>query len=107
MADEQTRPGSQPQAAPAPAPEAAPSPAPKKAKSRASAIRPIVLLLVAGTIAYFGWRYAHRKEGYTGGPVTTTGTIDAVHVQLSFKVPGRLAEVPVVEGQTVAAGQVV
>jgi RND family efflux transporter MFP subunit len=63
--------------------------------------------LVVAAISYFGWRYAHRKEGYTGGPVTTTGTIDAVHVQLSFKVPGRLAEVPVVEGQTVAAGQVV
>jgi RND family efflux transporter MFP subunit len=66
-----------------------------------------VLLLVIGGIAFATWRYSHRREGYQGGDITTTGTIEAVHVQLSFKVPGRLAEVDVVEGARVMPGQVV
>jgi HlyD family secretion protein len=78
-----------------------------KSRSRAAVIRPIVLLLVLGTVIFFGWRYAHRKEGYTGGDVVTTGTIDAVHVDLGFKVPGRIALIPVSEGSRVQAGELV
>jgi len=78
-----------------------------KPRSRAAMIRPIVLLIVLGTIAFFVWRSATRKEGYTGGDVVTTGTIEAVHVDLGFKVSGRLAEVPVSEGSSVQAGQLV
>jgi len=78
-----------------------------KARGRAAAIRPIVMLLVLGTIAFFVWRYATRSEGYTGGAVVTTGTVESDHVDLSFKVSGRLAEVPVSEGAMVAPGQVV
>ncbi len=76
-------------------------------KNRAARIRPLVLLVLAGVIAFFVWRSMTRKEGYTGGPVTTTGTIEAVHVQLSFKIPGRIAEVNVADGAVVSSGQLV
>ena len=88
--------------------QAQPSPAAPVAKPKhGSIIRPIVILLVLSVAGFLIWRYMHRKEGYTGGPVTTTGTVDAVHVQLSFKVSGRLAEVAVAEGQTIEPGQLV
>ncbi len=77
------------------------------AKPRRSPIRAIVLFLVVGGIAFAIWSYQHRKEGYTGGNVTTTGTVEAVQVSLGFKVPGKLAEVPVSEGDRVHPGQVV
>jgi RND family efflux transporter MFP subunit len=77
------------------------------ARPRRSPIRLIVLLLVIGGIGYAIWSYKHRKEGYTGGNVITTGTVEAVQVSLGFKVPGKLAEVPVTEGDRVHAGQVV
>jgi RND family efflux transporter MFP subunit len=76
-------------------------------KGPAAIIRPIVLLLVFGTIGYFVWKSATKREDYTGGDVHTTGTIDAVHVQLGFQVAGRIAEMPVVEGSRVQAGQLV
>jgi RND family efflux transporter MFP subunit len=71
------------------------------------AVRVVLLLLVVGTVTYFVWRSATRTEGYTGGDVTTTGTIDAIHVQLGYKVGGRLASVPVTEGDNVQPGQLV
>src|SRR5262249_36139213 len=68
-------------------------------------LRPLILLVIVGGGGTAIWRYQHRAEGYTGGDVVTTGTIEAVHVRLGFKVAGRLAEVPVSEGNTVKAGQ--
>src|SRR5262249_21081832 len=70
-------------------------------------IRPIVLLLIVGGIVYAVWAYKHRDEGYRGGDIATTGTVDAVSVDLGFKVAGRIAEVPVSEGDRVRPGQVV
>lgn len=70
-------------------------------------IRPLVLLLVVGGIAYAVWAYKHRDEGYRGGDIATTGTIEAVSVDLGFKVAGRIADVPVSEGDRVQPGQVV
>ena len=71
------------------------------------AVRAVVLLVVLGTIGFFVWRSATRKEGYTGGDVTTTGTIEAIHIDLAYKVAGRIAEVFVTEGSDVQAGQLV
>ena len=88
-------------------PPASPPPAAKPAKGRGARLRPVFLAVVLATIAWLVWRSTHRTEGYTGGNVTTTGTVDAVHVQLSFKVAGRLAEVAVSEGQRIQPGQVV
>jgi RND family efflux transporter MFP subunit len=73
----------------------------------AARIRSIVLLLVLATAAFLIWRRVSRVEGYTGGDVVTTGTVQAVHVDLAFKVPGRIADVPVAEGDNVQPGQVV
>src|SRR5438132_8166304 len=88
------RPESKPQAAPAaqPAPGAEATPA-AKPKGRGAAARPIVLVVIAGIVAFFVWRHYTHHEGYTGGDVVTTGTIEAVHTQLGFKVAGRIAAV--------------
>jgi len=71
------------------------------------AVRVILLLFVLATATYFVWRHATRSEGYIGGDIATTGTIDAIHVQLGYKVGGRLASVPVTEGDDVRPGQLV
>jgi RND family efflux transporter MFP subunit len=97
-------------AKPAPANPAAAetaAPAPSRRGGARKIIRPIVMLLVVGGIAYAWWTYKHRNEGYKGGDIMTTGTIEAVSTDLGFKVAGRLADVPVSEGDRVEPGQVV
>jgi RND family efflux transporter MFP subunit len=83
------------------------TPGPAAPVKRKSPVRPILMILVVGLIAFFWWRSAHRAEGYRGGNVVTTGTIEAVHVQLGFKVAGRIADVPVAEGNHVRPGDLV
>ncbi|HEY6196140.1 MAG TPA: efflux RND transporter periplasmic adaptor subunit [Candidatus Eisenbacteria bacterium] len=78
-----------------------------KPGGRAGGIRRVVLAVVLAGIAFLVWRQVTRREGYTGGDVVTTGTVQAVHVDLAFKVPGRIADVPVAEGDDVQAGQLV
>ena len=85
----------------------APVPAPAKRGHRPAAIGPIILLLVVGAIAFATWKYVTRREDYRGGDIQTTGTIEAVQVQLGFQVQGRIADVPVLEGDRVQTGQVV
>ena len=70
-------------------------------------IRPVVLLLILSTAGYFIWKYATRREDYRGGDIQTTGTIEAVQVQLGFRVAGRIADVAVMEGAKVTPGQMV
>lgn len=70
-------------------------------------IRPAILVLVLLAIIFFSWKYITRREDYRGGPVTTTGTIEAVEVQLGFQVGGKIADIPVREGTRVSAGEVV
>jgi RND family efflux transporter MFP subunit len=79
----------------------------EKKGSRLRFVRPLVFLLILGGGGFAWWKYQHRSEGYRGGDVVTTGTIEAVHVQLGFQVAGRLAEMPVSEGSVVRAGEVV
>jgi HlyD family secretion protein len=83
------------------------TPPPAAGRRKGPPVRPIILLVVVAVIAVLWWRNAHRKEGYAGGNVVTTGTIEAVHVQLSFKVAGRIADVAAVEGNRVRPGDVV
>src|SRR5258707_10411813 len=78
-----------------------------KPRGAAARIRTVVLVVVLAGVAFLVWRQATRVEGYTGGDVVTTGTVQAVHVDLSFKVPGRIADVPVAEGDDVQPGQLV
>jgi HlyD family secretion protein len=79
----------------------------EKHQRRPRVLRGIPVLLILAAIGFFGWRAATRREDYTGGDVHTTGTIEAVHVQLAFQVGGRLAAVPVSEGAVVRPGQLV
>jgi|GEM_PF-3394549 len=78
-----------------------------KARKPLSWIRPVVLLLVVAVAGYYIWKYATRREDYRGGDVQTTGTIEAVQVQLAFRVGGRIEDVSVTEGSRVRPGQVV
>jgi len=67
----------------------------------------VVLLLILATGGFFIWKYVTRREDYRGGDVQTTGTIEAVQVQLGFRVAGRIANVAVMEGAKVTPGQLV
>lgn len=77
----------------------------KEAGSVRKIVRPIVLLVVLGGGGFAIWQYQHRTEGYKGGDVVTTGTVEAEHVDLSFKVSGRIRSVDVSEGDDVVPGQ--
>jgi len=79
---------------------------PKPRPSPARFLRPVILLLLVTASIVAIWSYRNRKEGYRGGNITTTGTMEAVQVTLGFKVAGKVAEVPVSEGDRVRAGQV-
>jgi HlyD family secretion protein len=62
------------------------------------------LLLAAG--AAQAWRMAHR-QGAGAGFVSGNGRIEAIEIDIATKLPGRVAQVLVEEGDTVRAGQVV
>src|SRR5262249_9812510 len=78
-----------------------------KPRGAAATVRTVVLLVVLAGIGFLVWRQLTRREGYVGGDVVTTGTVQAVHVDLGFKVPGRIADVPVAEGDDVRPGELV
>lgn len=62
----------------------------------------LVLLVVAGGLL---WTALHRKDE-AGGELRMFGNVDIREVELAFRVPGRLAEVRVDEGDAVVPGQV-
>ena len=64
----------------------------------------IVLVVVIG--AAVGWWLTHRSDD-DPNRLPLSGTIEVTQVDLAFKIPGRLQERLVDEGDTVAAGQVV
>src|SRR5262245_15183756 len=96
-----------PARAPATASAPAPEPGPRARSAALKLIRPLVLLLVVGGISFAYWSYKHRNEGYRGGDIVTTGTVEAVSTDLGFKVAGRIADVPVSEGDRVTPGKLV
>ncbi len=63
-----------------------------------------VLLLTAG--AAQAWRMTHR-QGPGAGFVSGNGRIEATEIDIATKLPGRVAQVLVDEGDVVRAGQVV
>ena len=63
----------------------------------------VLLVLIAGAIQ--AWRVT-RHHGPGPGFVSGNGRIEAVEIDIASKLPGRLAEVLVAEGDTVRAGQV-
>ena len=70
--------------------------------------RIITLLLVVGA-AVAGYYYFYRvdsKQAAPAGTLLVSGNIEAHESVLGFKVPGRIVELPVEEGQWVEAGAV-
>ena len=67
------------------------------------AIIPIVL--VAGVGAYVAWRM--MKNGADQNVIRLSGNIELKEVDLSFKLPGRIEQLAVAEGDTVKAGQLI
>lgn len=65
----------------------------------------IVLIVIGGLLAYFGWQkfaVPQLPDGIASG----NGRIEATEIDISTKLPGRLKSVSVKEGDFVKAGQV-
>ncbi len=60
-----------------------------------------VVVVVAALIIYY---LAHRSPGEKG-EISVSGNIEVTSVEVSFKIPGRVAERPVDEGMMVRTGQ--
>lgn len=70
------------------------------------AARALPALLAATLLAFFSSACA-RKTHAPNGELVLSGNIEVIDAQLSFKLPGRVAERLVSEGQPIAAGQLV
>lgn len=66
----------------------------------------LVIALIVIAIAALAYRLT-RREGPGDGTVAVSGNIEVTDVEVSFKIPGRVRERLVDEGETVKAGQVV
>jgi len=75
------------------------TPPPDRAISRA----PLACLLLASLLL----GACARSNGARSGNLVLSGNIEVTDAQLAFKLPGRVAERPVAEGQSVTAGQLV
>lgn len=64
-------------------------------------VRILVVLIILGTIAYFGIRSLNTAED---GQLDASGTIESVTVNVSPEMAGKVKEVLVAEGQAVKAG---
>ncbi len=71
-----------------------------KLKSRLLLIIPLVLLISAAALVWFGQRQRRNQAHYY------SGTIEATQANLAFQTAGRVAEVLVDEGQAIQNGQV-
>lgn len=65
----------------------------------------IVALAAAALAAWYGWsRYANQGPG--DGFISGNGRIEATEIDVAAKLPGRVSEIAVREGDFVSAGQV-
>ena len=67
--------------------------------------RVLILLLVLAVAGALWWNLSGRN-GKNGGEIRLFGNVDIREVELAFRVPGKLAEVKVDEGDLVKAGDV-
>ncbi|MGB4780967.1 HlyD family secretion protein [Candidatus Methylomirabilis sp.] len=65
----------------------------------------LALLVMAGTALFVGWGLIPKKGD--GDGLVANGTIEATEVEVSSKLPGRLAQLLVKEGDQVQANQVI
>jgi len=70
-------------------------------RKRAATVAALLILLAGGA-----WYFLLRGGDGAGG-LRFSGNIEATTVEVSFRIPGRIAERAVDEGMTVAAGQLV
>ena len=70
-------------------------------KKRLRIVIVLVVVVVAGIVAY---NFLHRRADENS--LRFSGNIEVTEVQMSFRIPGRLAERTVEEGDTVREGQV-
>lgn len=70
-------------------------------------MKKILLLLLLAAALGTGAFLALRRQAAPNGVLRLSGNVEATEAELSFRVPGRLAERLVDEGETVRAGQVV
>ena len=63
----------------------------------------VVALLAAGAVFF----YSARPQASANGAIRVSGNIEVTEAEVSFKIPGRVVERLVSEGETVQAGQVV
>jgi HlyD family secretion protein len=66
-------------------------------------IAAIVLLAAIAAVVYFAMTRSHEKRG----TITVSGNIEVTTVELSFKIPGRVIERLVDEGEMIKPGQLV
>ncbi|HYG99475.1 MAG TPA: efflux RND transporter periplasmic adaptor subunit [Terriglobales bacterium] len=65
----------------------------------------IVVLIVAGIAAAFGYRYVRANRTDTRNMLKLSGNIEVTEAEISFKIPGRVERRFVDEGETVRTGQ--
>jgi len=65
----------------------------------------LVLLIIAAAVAGFFYFKNHHTQDLNR--IRVSGNIEITDVQVGFKIPGRVEERPVAEGQMIKAGQVV
>jgi HlyD family secretion protein len=63
----------------------------------------IVILILAG--AALGWYFFSRADSNADGAIAASGTVEAVEVVISPELSGRVTEVLVMQGESVAEGQ--
>src|SRR5262245_57769797 len=74
---------------------------PKSGKSQSARIPSIIVGLIVAAVAGLSIWYLVRTE-----PLLVQGEVDATRLDIAARVDGRVAEIPVVRGQNVAAGAV-
>ncbi|MDD2335506.1 MAG: efflux RND transporter periplasmic adaptor subunit [Geobacteraceae bacterium] len=67
----------------------------------------IVLILVMGIVVSAALYFTLRLTKHNNGRIRVSGNIEVTAVELSFKIPGRVTERPVDEGEQVKTGEVV
>jgi membrane fusion protein YbhG len=69
--------------------------------------KPFILLTIVGLAAAMGYWYIQATPGTAPSVIRVSGNIEITDVEVSFKIPGRVNERPVSEGESVKAGQIV
>jgi len=67
----------------------------------------IITILVLGIVVSAALYFALRRTKPDDGNIRVSGNIEVTSVEVSFKIPGRVTERPVDEGELVATGEIV